>query len=274
VRPSSPEERQRRAASFNEDPEKYDRARPTYPAALFDRLWVLAGLRESPEIVEVGCGTGQASIALAERGVHLTCVEAGDNMAALAKQNLARFPDVDVVVSKFEEWDPAGRTYDLVFAAASWHWVPSDIRYTHAASVLRPGGHVATAHSQHVYPEGFDPLFIPIQEAYREVTGSAHEVKAHELPAAGEFDHRDLEHVAELERVGGFEAPVVERFLWTFDRTADQFIDLYGTFSDHWVLEPEKRAELFSRIHRIIADSPEGKIRKHYLTSLRVARRV
>jgi SAM-dependent methyltransferase len=46
----------RRALSFGEDAAQYDRARPTYPAALVDDL-----MRGAPtRVLDVGCGTGIA----------------------------------------------------------------------------------------------------------------------------------------------------------------------------------------------------------------------
>jgi len=273
MRTHSPDERLRRASSFDEDAERYDRARPTYPAELFSRLWQLAQLGDSPDVAEIGCGTGQASLSLAERGARLICVELGANMAAVARRNLASYPSARVVVSKFEDWDAGGETVDLVFAAASWHWIQPDARYEKAASTLRSGGHMAVVHSEHVYPEGFDPLYLSIQDVYGEVTGSRKHVAVQEMPKFGELDSLDLEHIAEMERTGGFQPPIVERFLWHFDRTADGYVDLLGTYSDHWALEPDKRARLFEGIHRVIAESPTGSIRKHYLTSLRLARR-
>lgn len=264
----------RRAASFNESAEQYERARPSYPAKLYAKLWRLANLGNGPHIVEVGCGTGQASVALARRSATLICVEFGANMAAVARRKLAPYPTAQVVVSKFEEWDAGAQLCDLVFASASWHWIKPDVRYVKAASVLRPGGSLAVVHSDHVYPEGYDPLYGPIQDVYADVTGSRKEVRVQEIQPSGVLDKNDLNHIEELNRTGAYDRVALARILWHFDRTADGYIDLLGTYSDNWALEPDTRRRLFERIHRIIADGPTGKIRKHYLTTLRVARRV
>lgn len=225
-------------------------------------------------MIEVGCGTGQASVSLAKRGARLICVELGENMANIARERLADYPTASVEVSKFEDWNSGGATFDLLFASASWHWLDRDIRYVKAASVLRPGGHIAIAHSDHFYPKDFDPLFLPIQDAYQEVTGSRREVVAQALPEPGQLDTKDDEHIAEMSRVGGFENTTVTRFLWHIDRTADQYIDLLATYSDHWALEPAARLHLFDLIYRVIAESPTGSIRKHYLTTLRISSRI
>jgi SAM-dependent methyltransferase len=273
VRTHSPEERTRRASSFNEDAEKYDRARPTYPEELFDRLWDLAQLGSEPQVLEIGCGTGQASLALARRGARLTCVDYGANMAKIARRKLAPFQSASVIVSKFEEWTPDGRTFDLVFASASWHWVPPEVRFQRAAAALRPGGSIAVVRSDHFYPLDFDPLFMQIQDAYRAATGSRREVTPQPLPSPHAPDDKDQDLIQELKRCGAFDPPKLARVLWSFERTADEYTDLLGTYSDHWALEPEVRRRLFDDVHRVIAEGPTGSIRKHYVSTLLVARR-
>jgi len=42
----------------------YDRARPRYPSALFDDLADLAGIGSGARVLEIGPGTGQATLAV------------------------------------------------------------------------------------------------------------------------------------------------------------------------------------------------------------------
>ena len=46
-------------------------------------------------------------------------------------------------VVKFEDWDPAGRSFDAVTAAHAWHWVDPAAGAARAAAVLRPNGRLA-----------------------------------------------------------------------------------------------------------------------------------
>jgi len=100
-------DRERLRSTFDEVPELYDRARPGYPAALFDDLIRDASLRPGSRVVEIGPGTGQATRALAERGLAVTAVELGPGLAAVARRNLAGFPGVEVVTADLETWEPA-----------------------------------------------------------------------------------------------------------------------------------------------------------------------
>lgn len=43
--------------------------------------------------MEIGCSTGQATLALARRGYSVTGVELGDGLAQVARVKLAGYPD-------------------------------------------------------------------------------------------------------------------------------------------------------------------------------------
>src|SRR5919198_4251645 len=118
-------ERRRLRVTFEEVPELYDRARPLYPPTLFDDLVAYAGLAAGSRVLEIGCGTGQATLPLAERGLEIVCVELGEGLAAVARRTLARFADVEVVHASFEEWEPEPRAerFDAVVAFTAFHWV-------------------------------------------------------------------------------------------------------------------------------------------------------
>jgi SAM-dependent methyltransferase len=125
---------------FDEVPELYDRVRPAYPDALFADLAAITGIDSRSQLLEVGCGTGQATRSLAALGYSVTAVEPGPGLAALARERLAAFGNVDVENSTFEEWDDGGRRFDVLVAASSWHWVDPAIGWRRAHDVLRPGG--------------------------------------------------------------------------------------------------------------------------------------
>jgi ubiquinone/menaquinone biosynthesis C-methylase UbiE len=106
------------ACVFNQVPELYDRVRPGYPGELFEDLVAITGIDEGSSVLEVGCGTGQATRSLAAIGCSVTGVEPGPGMAAVARRRLAAFSRVRVETSSFENWADAA-----LVAASSWHWV-------------------------------------------------------------------------------------------------------------------------------------------------------
>jgi hypothetical protein len=69
------EHRERRRGTFDQAADLYDRARPGYPRALFDDLAELTGVGAGSRVLEIGPGTGQATLPLAERGCRVVAVE-------------------------------------------------------------------------------------------------------------------------------------------------------------------------------------------------------
>ncbi len=251
--------------TFDQNAELYDRARPGYPEQLFDDLFVFAGLKSGARVLEIGCGTGQATRALARRGCRLVCVELGANLAAVARRNLAEFPHLEVVNAAFETWDSPAGDFDVVFAATSWHWLDPTVRYKKAAArLLKPGGALAIVSSAHAFPANVDPFFSAIQPCY-DALGAGFD----DWPPPPPDEVADAR--ADIERSGLFGNVRVKRYVWTIDYDADQYIDLLNTASDHIVMEAAKRNLLFAEMRRLIDARPSGRIRKHCLSILHVA---
>jgi SAM-dependent methyltransferase len=80
------EERAKLRAIFDEAALLYDEVRPGYPEELFDDIVALSGIPSGGRILEIGCGTGQATVPFARRGYRILCVELGKNLAAVAPQ--------------------------------------------------------------------------------------------------------------------------------------------------------------------------------------------
>jgi SAM-dependent methyltransferase len=261
------ESRLRRARTFDEIAELYDRGRRECPAHLFDDLFMLAEIEPAgARVLEVGCGTGQATLPLARRGCRVTCVELGTNLASIARSKLAQFPLVRIVTAPFEVWHPGNERFDMVFAATAWHWLDPTIRYARAAAALRPGGVLAFTAGSHAFPPGFDPFFTEIQECYEAIGAGL--MKWPPPPPERVPDARE-----EIERSNHFEDVRIARRVWTEEFTADEYVAMMSTASDHRLMESAKREYLFAEMRRLIGRRPGGRIRRHNLTILHVARR-
>lgn len=262
------ERRTLRAQTFDEVAELYDQARPDHPEQLFDDLFALAEIPPGKsQILEVGCGTGQATRPLARRGCRVVCVEPGPHLVRIARRNMAEFPRVTIVNSRFEDFDAAGAIFDMVLAVTSWHWIDPQVRYKKAASMLRPGGVLAFTWGAHAFPTGFDSFFTEIQKAY-DAIGQSWEGAWPPPPPDEVPDQRE-----EIESSGYFEDIRTARHVFITDFTADQHVALMSTASDHRLMDSTKREYLFSEMRRLHAARPGGIVRKHQLTILHVARK-
>lgn len=112
-----------RGKLFNEVPALYERVRPSYRDELFTDLFAVTGVDATSSVLEIGCGTGQATRPLAQLGCNVAAIEPGVEMADIAQQRMACSSNVAIETSTFEAWDAQDRRFDLIVAASSWHWV-------------------------------------------------------------------------------------------------------------------------------------------------------
>jgi len=259
-------DRLRLRTTFEEIPELYDRARPLYPEPIFDDLAALARLPEAARIVEIGCGTGQATLPLAQRGYAVTCVELGESLADYARRKLAAFPAVEIVNGSFEAWAPRKADFDAVVAFTAFHWIDPELRYGKSASLLRAGGALAVVVTQHVLADGGDGFFAEVGEDYIALMPDADGAPPPHPDAVPDLGD-------EVDASGLFRTLGVGRYVWDVTYTADDYTAVLDTYSGHRALEEDRRRRLLERIRRRIEARPEGTVRKSYLAVLTVAGR-
>ena len=257
-------EREFRRATFGADPARYDRARPGYPGELFADLTRLAGLGPHSRILEIGCGTGQATRPLARLGATIVAVELSPDTAAVCRRNLAGFPAVTVEVGAFEDWAPPPEPFDLVIAATAFHWIDPAVRFTKTADVLRPGGSLAVVHTEHVLG-GTERFFADAQGCY-ERFDPATVPGWRQIPAAAIPDD-----AADLDRSGRFGPATFRRYEWARDYTTATYLDLLMTYSNHRVLPGPARDGLLACLAALIDRDHGGRITKRYLNQLTFA---
>ena len=254
--------------TFDQAAALYHRARPEYPGELFDHLIDVTGLVAGDAVLEVGCGSGKATLPLARRGVRITCIELGAQLAAAARENLAGFSDVRVVHSSFEDWIPPGNAdFRLAMAATAWHWIDRGVRYRKAWEALRPKGHLAFWSASHVFPDDGDRFFVEVQDVYDEIGASL--PSSTRWPRPGELE----EHREEIEASSLFSVVDIRHFDWETVYDADSYIDLLDTFSGHIAMEQAKRRHLYAEIRRRVAARSDGLVRRHWGAVLHIARR-
>jgi SAM-dependent methyltransferase len=254
-------ERGRLRETFGEDAELYDRMRPVYPAAVFDDVAELGGLRAGAKVLEVGPGTGQATRALAKRGFRVTAVELSPGMARVCRRRCAGL-DVRVEVGAFEDW-PTTETYDLVFAATAFHWIDPAVRSAKSAGALRAGGVLATVRTEHI-AGGTAAFFEAVQRCY-ERWDPATPPGLTLQPA----DAIPLE-LDDIRSSGLFEEPTFRRHEWEQTYSIAEYRDLLLTYSGHRALRSDLQRGL---LECITACANGQNVTKRYLFELRVARR-
>jgi SAM-dependent methyltransferase len=257
---------------FNEVPELYDRVRPGYPAELFADLVTITGMDQESSVLEVGCGTGQATRSLAALGCSVTAIEPGDGMAEVARERLATFGNVTVEASTFETWNDRGRRFDVLVAASSWHWVDPAVGWPRAHDVLHPGGWMALLGNVVVRRPG-EP------EMYAE-TADLHERFCPGNPDWGDPPTEEEVRTTEqgwglVEHPSGQFGPTIVRWYPTVQSfTGDGFADLLRSTSLYRRLDRNVREPLLAAIAERIRTRMGDRAQRRYLSVLRLGQRL
>jgi SAM-dependent methyltransferase len=244
---------------FGTDAQRYHRARPDYPAALFERIaQSLPGAERS--VVDVGIGTGIAAALLREAGLDVLGVEPDERMAALA-----RAAGFTVEIARIEDWDPAGRAFGAMTAAQAWHWVDPVAGAAKAASALAPGGPLAV----------FWNSFIPPAEVNAAIGAVYARVMPLVAPSApslgggmpGPDGYRQLcDRAADaMAASGAFGPPEHWRFDWSRDYTTAEWLDATATFGGWSRIPADGQREILDGIGAAI-DNVGGAFTMGYAT--------
>ncbi|MCR6489160.1 class I SAM-dependent methyltransferase [Amycolatopsis sp. OK19-0408] len=241
------------AESFGVDAERYDRARPAYPAELVNHVLAAA---PGADFLDVGCGTGIEARQFRDAGARVLGVDPDPRMAAFARGS-----GIDVEVATFEDWDPAGRVFDAVVAGQAWHWVDPVAGPAKAAGLLRPGGVLA------LFAHVFQPpaeVAGALAEAYRRVLPGS--PMAGESRSAAELYEVMFSRFADgIREAGRFGEPDRRRFDWEKPYTRDEWLDLLPTTGGLTRLGPDALADVLAGVGAAI-DAIGGRFTMAYTT--------
>ncbi|SDH33888.1 Methyltransferase domain-containing protein [Leifsonia sp. 98AMF] len=240
---------------FDRHADLYDRARPPYPAALWERLAELGLLVAGARALDLGAGSGQATRGLVEAGMEVTAVEPG---AALAARLAERFPDVRVIAATAEEADLPTASFTLATIATAVHWFDLGVVLPKLHSALVPGAHLT------VWRNAYGDAAVaptPFRERVQAIVD-----RRDAPPRPGPDESQTAKWARLLESGGYFRASHVAEIAWAIDLDEDGVRGLFTTFSD-W---SEAEAEEAARAVRNLG----GTVTEHYRTPLILLDRV
>ena len=259
-----PHQLRRIAQAFGTDAERYDRTRPRYAEAMVARI---AAAAPGPDFLDVGIGTGIAARQFRAAGCTVLGVEPDPRMADFARRG-----GFEVEAATFEDWDPAGRSFDAVVAGQAWHWVDPVAGAAKAARVLRPGGRMAAFWNIGSPPpearEAFAAVYdrvVPDSLAARGYRRQLSAQEAYATPLTRTVDG--------LRQSGAFGEPEQWTFDWQQLYTRETWLDQLPTQGDHTQFAPADLAEVLAGIGAAV-DALGGAFTMQYTAAVVTAERV
>jgi SAM-dependent methyltransferase len=232
---------------FGEVADDYERVRPGYPAELVDEVVTFAGGPEAGPALEIGAGTGKATVAFARRGYAVTAVEPDPAMAEVLARRTEGLP-VTVVASTFEDVAPDG-SYALVFSGQAFHWTDPVTRWVRTVAALAPGGALALFWNTDRIADA--DLHARVDAVQRDLAPAV--VRADDPPAGVTLDRHHMP--AEFDTRPELVDPTTRVYRWERSLSTSDFLVLLSTISVYRLLDAPVRERLFAGLADEIGDS-------------------
>lgn len=252
--------------SFDKEASLYHAIRPNYPEELFDDLATNANLSPQAKILEIGPGTGQATKPLAKRNYELTGIEIGASLAAIARNELSQFNNVDIITGAFEDIELAPESFDLIFSAISFHWIKPGWKYRKPHQLLKPNGHLAIVHTHPISDGQGDTFFHASQPIYQKYFPRSNNLKS-SLPLQSEIAPYEIDNQL-------FELSHFATFPMTHHYSGEKYRQLVNTYSPTLRLPLGKREAFLDDIQQLIETDFNNILQKYFAISLTIARKI
>jgi protein-L-isoaspartate O-methyltransferase len=252
-------------ASFDVYAANYHHVRPGYPSQLFADLQTGCDIGRESRVLEIGAGSGIATVELAKYDCEVVAIEPGGNLAEIAMKGTAGLSNVKVVEGTFEDfWSPD--QFDAIVAFTAFHWIDEDAKYLKAVELLRPDGCLVLVWNS--FFQGGSETVAEVNRAYEELLpdlyGGEQDVNKGVLSKLGRREQ-------EISQSGLFNIVFLKKYLCAYNYDHETYPKLLETFPKIIKLDAAKRGVFLDRISEIV--QRHGNITVPVLSTLIVCRR-
>jgi SAM-dependent methyltransferase len=240
----------------------YYSARPPYPKEQIDRAIALAQLSSDASILEVGCGPGNATVAFAQFGFLMKCIEPNQDFCHLAQHNCVSYPKVEICNTAFEDWQMEANQFNAVLSANAFHWIPPEIRYARAAEALKDSGFLILLCN--MTPEPKCEVYQAIEEIYQAYAPSL--VRYEGAETQSEILRGFGQDIVDS---GCFKELVTEQIACEVTYSIDDYLNLLSTLRK---LEPQTKDLLFTWLREKLEKFGDS-VQLSFLSAVHVARK-
>lgn len=221
--------------TFNEDEINYDRYRPTYPHELFADILSYSSILKQCNLLEIGIGTGQATKPFLDLGCQVLAMDIGDRMCNYVKEKYDKYPNFEVIHTDFMLHPIKKNSFDLIYSATAFHWLPQKEAYLKIKDSLKKNGTVALFWN-HPFPNRLDdPSNLASQQVYKKYRPDNQEQV--------EFTEEKCKIRVQALQEAGFHDVKYKIYHRVRTLTTDEYIQLLNTYSDHRMLDKNLKIE-------------------------------
>lgn len=249
---------------FNEDVCNYDNARPTYSEELLCDIISYSKLDSKCKALEIGIGTGKATLSILKSGCDVTAIELGDKLANYVKDKFHYYGNFEVINDDFMEYSIEEESYDLIYSATAFHWLPLNEALVKVKNTLKNNGSIALFWN-HPFPNRKE-------DESNMASKSVYDKYFKPKKPINEFSEEDCKELVEKLEILGFKDVKSKLYYNTRTLTTDEYIKLLNTYSDHRALPLEIKLN-FEKDMRKAIDDVGGKINIYDTMDLYLARK-
>jgi len=230
--------------TFNTVAAEYDKWSPTYIQDLYEDIFAYKQINQTSNVLEIGIGTGQATVPILETGCILTAVELGDRLAEFTRQKFSKFNKFSVVNMAFQDFEYPESSFDLIYSARAFHWIPEEIGYVKVYNMLKSGGVFARFANHEYYVKEQEELYTAMQKVYSEYM-------SYSSPSP-EYTEEGANRRSEIAAKYGFVDISYKLYYRMRTYNSDEYVSLINIYSDHIALEQSKRVGFYNGIKAAI----------------------
>ncbi|RII33724.1 class I SAM-dependent methyltransferase [Clostridium chromiireducens] len=227
----------------------YEKRRPNYGTEIFKDIMKYSEITSDKSIIEVGCGTGQATEPFLKMKCKVTAVELGENLSSYTREKFKDYSNLEVVKSAFEDYDCDANKFDMLYSATAFHWIPDEIGYKKAYRIIKNEGTIALFWNRPSANDKDSPVHQKIQSIYKKLLPEWIDKVINSEDNKSKYS-RIVDKIEEY----GFKNIEFKLYHNSRKMTGVQYIELLNTYSDHLALEKSLKSQLFNSIRTVIEE--------------------
>jgi trans-aconitate methyltransferase len=234
--------------TFNTVADDYNKFRPTYPIGLYTHIFEYMSYDEGPKALEIGIGTGQATQPILDKGISVTAVELGSELAKYSRTKYQNYPEFNVINQEFHAINLNER-FNLIYSASAFHWIPVDVGLPKVKELLADQGAFAWFSIQPGPSEEHNHIHLDIQKVYNQYPDYFPIGKTvYERAYIKQLVEDKQSYRVKVLKEYGFKSIETKNFYGSRTFSAEDYIRLISTYSDHNIIPEPTKTEFLEKV--------------------------